>query len=136
LKYVGRSAAVAVLHAHRNADYHSGAEVPCGTRWNRGDEPAVRKASRSNFDRFEQAWESATRADGIHEIALREHDWFAGGQVRSYHRQRNAEVLKLPGFENPLNQILQALIAGQAEARNAPAGDVPEAERAAGLNNV
>ena len=136
LKDIRGSAAVAVLHAHGNADYRSGTEVSGRTRRNRGDEPAVRQASCSNFDWFEQARERATCADGIHEIALRKHNRFAGGQVRGHNCQRNAQVLELSRLEHPLDQILQALIAGQAEARNAPTGDVPEAELAASLNNV
>src|SRR6266436_197155 len=136
LKDIRRSAAVAVLHAHGNSDDYGSAEFASSMRRNRGDESAVRKASRANFDGFEQAWKRATRADGIHEIALREHHGFAGGQVRGHNRQRNAEVLKLSRLKHPLDQILQALIAGQAEARNAPTGDVPEAELAAGLNNM
>src|SRR5260370_1517163 len=85
LKDIRGSAAVAVLHAHGDADYRSGTEVPGGVRRNRGDEPAVCKAARANFHGFEQPWERTTRADGIHEIALREHDWFAGRQVRGNH---------------------------------------------------
>src|SRR5258708_28530738 len=81
LKDIRGSAAVAVLHAHGNADYRSGTEVSGRTRRNRGDEPAVRQASCSNFDWFEQARERATCADGIHEIALRKHNRYSYCQV-------------------------------------------------------
>src|SRR5258708_29480527 len=136
LKDIRRSAAVAVLHAHGNSDDYGSAEFASGVRRHRRSESAVGKAPSADFHWFKQSWKRATRADGIHEVALRKHDRFTGGQVRGHHRKRDAEVFKLSGLEHPLNQILQALIAGQAKARNAPAGDVPEAERAAGLNNV
>jgi len=79
LKDIRGSAAVAVLHAHGNSDDYGSAEFASGVRRNRRNESAVREASRANFDGFEQAWKRATRADGIHEIALREHHGFAGG---------------------------------------------------------
>src|SRR5256885_12124848 len=63
-------------------------------------------------------------------------DWSSDVCSSDLNCQRNAQVLELSRLEHPLDQILQALIAGQAEARNAPTGDVPEAELAASLNNV
>ena len=136
LKNIRGGAAMAVLNADGNTDDDGSAEFASGVRRNRSDKSAVRETTRADLDGFEQPREGATRPDGVHKIALREHHGFSGGQVRGYHRKRNAKVLKLSRFEHPLDQILQALIAGQAEARNAPTGDVPEAQRAAGLNNV
>jgi hypothetical protein len=100
LKNVCWGAAVAVLHAHGDTDYRGSTEVASGVRWNRGDEPAVRKAPCADFDRFEQAREGATRADGVHKIALGENHGFAGGQVRGHHCKRNPEILKLARIEN------------------------------------
>jgi hypothetical protein len=100
LKNVCWGAAVAVLHADRDTDYWGSTEVASGARWNRGDEPTVCEAPRADFDWFEQARESATRADGVHKIALRENHGFAGGQVRGHHGKRNPEILKLARIEN------------------------------------
>jgi len=90
LKNVRGGAAVAVLHADGDTDYHGGTEIAGSVRWNRGDQSTVRKTPRADLDWFEQAREGATRADGVHQIALREHHWFAGVQVRGYHCKRNA----------------------------------------------
>jgi len=46
---------MAVLHADGDTDYRGSTEVASGARWNRGDEPAVRKTPRADLDRFEQA---------------------------------------------------------------------------------
>jgi len=100
LKNVRGSAAVAVLHADGDTDYRSGTKVASRASWNRGDETTIGKTPRADLDRFEQARESATRADGVHEIALREHHRFAGGQVRGHHSKRNAEIFKVAGLEN------------------------------------
>src|SRR6202165_511969 len=100
LKNVRGGAAVAVLHADGDTDYHGGTETAGGVRWNRGDQPTVRKTPRADLDRFEKAREGATRADSVHQIALREHHGFAGVQVRGHHRKRNAEIFKPARFEN------------------------------------
>src|SRR5207302_506082 len=100
LKNVRGGAAVAVLHADGDTDYRGGTEVASGPSWNRGDETTIRKTPRADLDRFEQAWEGATRADGVDKIALGEHHRFAGGQVRGYNRKRNAEIFKLARVEN------------------------------------
>jgi hypothetical protein len=136
LKNVCGGAAVAVLHADRDTDYNGSAEAADGARWNGGHETAVRKTPRANLDRFEQAREGATRADGVHKIALREHHGFAGGEIRGDHRKRDAEIFKLARLENACNQILKTLITCQAEAGNAPTGDVPEAQCTAGLDDA
>jgi hypothetical protein len=136
LENVRGGAAVAVQHADGDTNYRSGSEVAGGARWNRRDEPTVSKTPCADHDRFEQAREGAARADGVHKIALREHDGFAGSQVRGYYRKRNAEIFKLARFENAFDQILKTLIACQAEPGDAPTGDIPEAQGTAGLNDA
>src|SRR5947207_14018986 len=83
LKNVRGGAAVAVLHADGDTDYHGGTEIAGGARWNRGDQPTVRKTSRADLDTFEQPREGATRAEGVHQIDLREPHGFGRAQVRS-----------------------------------------------------
>ena len=66
---------------------------------------------------------------------MRKDDRLARSEVRGDHSQRNAKVFKLPRFEYALDQRSEALVAGEAEARNAPTGDVAKAERAARCND-
>jgi hypothetical protein len=136
LKNICGRAAVAILNAYGNADYRSGAEVASGSCWDRGDEATIRKTARAELDRLEQPREGATRADGVHKIALRENHWFCGSQVRGHYRKRYAEIFKLARIENAFDQILKPLIACQAEPGNAPTGNVPEAKRAARLHDA
>jgi len=136
LKNVCWGAAVAVLYADRDTDNRGSTEVTSGTRWNRGDEPTVRKTPRADLDRFEQAREGATRADGVHKIAMREHDGFAGSEVRGHYCKRNGELFKAAQLENAFDQIPKTLIARQAEPGDAPTGDVPKAEGTADLNDA
>src|SRR6266850_1191333 len=135
LKYVSWRAAMAVLHADGNADDRSGAKFPGRAGRNRGDQTAVSKAARADFDRFEQAGKRAARADGIDEISLRKNDRLTRSEVRGDDSQRNAKVFKLARFEHALDQSPEAMVAGEAEARNAPTSDVAKAERAASSND-
>src|SRR6266446_10135880 len=92
LKNVRGGAAMAVLHTDGDTDHHGGTEIAGSVRWNRGDQPTVRKTARADLDRFEQAREGATRADGVHQIALREHHGFAGVQVRGRSEEHTSEL--------------------------------------------
>lgn len=51
-------------------------------------------------------------------------------------RERDAQVFEVLGVENAIDQIAKAMIAGEAEARNAPAADVAEFQRAAGSDDA
>ena len=51
-------------------------------------------------------------------------------------RERDAQILEILSVENAVDQIAEAMIAGEAEARNAPATDVAEFESAAGGNDA
>ena len=136
LKNVGGGAAVAVLHADGDADNHGGTQVASGARRNGGDQATISKTTRADLDRLEQSRKSATGADGVHKVSLREYHRFARGEVRGHHRKGNAEVFKAARIENAFDQVLKALIACQAESRDAPTGDVAEAERAASINDA
>src|SRR5260370_5862740 len=107
LENVCGGAAVAVLHADGDTDYRGSAEVAGGARRNGSDERAVSETARADLDRFEQARKGATRADGVHQIALRENHGFAGSQVRRHHPNNNPYISKPPRFENPFTQTLQ-----------------------------
>jgi hypothetical protein len=127
---------VAVLHADGDADNHGGTQVASRARWNGGDQATISKTTRTDLDRFEQSRKSATGADGVHKVALREYHGFAGGKVRGHHRKRDAEIFKPARIENAFDQVLKALIACQAESRDAPTGDVAESQRAASINDA
>src|SRR5436853_7374176 len=86
LKNVRGGAAVAVLHADGDTDYHGGTEIAGGARWNRGDQPTGRKTSRPDLDRLEQPREVATRADVVQLVALRDRSGLAAVQAHSHHR--------------------------------------------------
>src|SRR6266403_1966916 len=60
----------------------------------------------------------------------------AGTEVGGDYRQRNSKIFKLARIEHALDQSPEAVVAGEAEARNAPTSDVAKAERAAGCNDA
>jgi hypothetical protein len=136
LKYVRWRAAMTVLHADGNADDRSGAKFSGRARRDRGDQTAIGKAARADLDRFEQAGKRAARADGINEIPLRKNNRLTRSEIRGDDSQRNAKVFKLARFEYAFDQAAEALVAGEAEARNAPTSDVAKAERAARCNDA
>ena len=136
LEDVRRGATVAVLHSNGDADHGSCTKVASSERRNGGDQATIRKAPRADLNRFEQTRESAARADGVDQIALGEDHRLSRSEIRGDDSQRDAEVFKLPGIENALDQAAETLVACKTQARNAPAGDVSKAERAAGGDNA
>lgn len=60
----------------------------------------------------------------------------AVGQVCCDDRQRDFEILEAARFEYLLDEVAEAVIAGEAEAGDAPPSDVPEANRTAGGNDA
>jgi hypothetical protein len=136
LKNVSWGAAMAVLHSDGNAENDGCAEFARGARWNWRDEPSVCQAAGTDLHWLEQARESATRTDGVHEIALREHHRIARSQVRGDDRKGDAKILELTRVEDTCDQVLKTLVARQAETGNAPAGNIPELQGAASLNNA
>jgi hypothetical protein len=124
------------LHADGDADHRTGAQFAGRARGNGGDQTAIGQAARADLDRFEQTGKRATRADGIDEIPLRKNDRLTGTEVGGDYRQRNTKIFKLARIEHALDQSPEAMVAGEAEARNAPTSDVAKAERAARCNDA
>jgi hypothetical protein len=132
LKNVGGRAAVAVLNSNGDTQHELGAEFPGGLRRNRRYQRAIDQATSSNIDRLEQTWESAARANRFFEVAVSENDRLAIIKVGGNDRERDAQIFEILRVENAVDQIAEAMIAGEAEARNAPAADVAEFQCAAG----
>ena len=131
LKDVGRSAAVNIIEANRNGKHMPSTKVAGRGCGNLGDETAIGKEACSDLYRFEQAWESAACANRFAQISVREDYGLSVGQVRRDYSRGNSEILELSRFEHLLDQIPQAVIAGEPQPGNAPPGDVAETERAA-----
>src|SRR5216684_915999 len=81
LKNVGGGAPVAVMNANRNGNNRCATQVACRLRRDGCDETSIGEAARADFDRFEQARESATRADGVNKASVCEDDRFTISQV-------------------------------------------------------
>jgi hypothetical protein len=127
---------VAVLNSDRNAEDKFGPELARGLRGNRGDKTAVHEAARSNIDRFEQTWESAAGANRFFKVAVSKDDRLAVIKVGGDDGERDAQVFEILRVENAVDQIAEAMIAGEAEARNAPAADVAKLESAASSDDA
>src|SRR6267154_3892711 len=128
LKDVARRADIPVLHSHRNRQHVLRAQVARRARWYRRDQPAIRQAARPHFHRLEQSRECATRANRINQVAVRHHYRFAAIQVGGDHCHRDVQFLKLASLENSLNQVAQPVITGKAQPRNAPPGNIAQAQ--------
>ena len=126
---------MAVLNSDGYAEDKFGAELAGGCGWNWSDEGAVYQAARSNIDRLEQTWERAAGANRFFQVAVGEDDRLAIIKVGCNDRERDAQVLEILSVENAIDQIAEAMIAGQAKARNAPSANVAEFESAAGGDN-
>lgn len=136
LKDVRWRAAIKILHADGNADHTGGAKRAGGARRNGRDEAAIGEASRADLDRSEEPRERAARTDRVNKIALRENDGLAGGQVGGDDGKRNAQLFKLSGLKDAMDQVGEPLIAGQAKAGWSPAGNIAKPELAARGNNA
>jgi hypothetical protein len=131
LEYIGRGAAAAIFDADRYADDAAGSKFACGTRGHRRDKSSIRKTSGSNLHRLEQPGKSAACADCVGQISVGEDDGLTAREVSCYHGHGNRQIFKAPGFEYPLDQITQPVIAGEAQTGNAPSSDITEANGAA-----
>ena len=136
LENIGWSAAVAVLHTHRDSNDVSGAEGARSTGWDGGNETAVCEAARANFDGLEKTGKCTARANGVNETPAGENDGVAGSKVGGDDCHGNAQVFKLTRFEYAFDQAAEALVAGESKTRNAPASNVAKAQRAAGGNDA
>ena len=136
LKDVGRSAAVTIIEANRNGKHVPSTKVAGRGCGNLGDETAIGKVTCSDLYGFEQARESAACSNRFAQISVREDYGLSVGQVRRDDSRGNFEILELSRFEHLLDQIGQAVIAGEPQPGNAPPGDVAETERAASSNDA
>jgi hypothetical protein len=105
LKYVGWSAALPIFDANRNGDDMVGAKIARGACGNLRDQASIGEAARTDFNGFEQAWESAARTDGFGEISVSENDGFSVGQVRGDDGHGNLQILEALRFEDLLDKI-------------------------------
>jgi hypothetical protein len=131
LKNVGWSAAVAVLESSGHTKDKFSAKFAGCLCGNRCDQSAIDEAARSNIDRFEQTWESAAGADRVLQIAVGENDRLTTIKVGGNDCERDAQIFEILRVENAVDQVTQAMVAGESEARNAPAADVAELKGAA-----
>jgi hypothetical protein len=136
LKDVGWSAAVTIIEANRNGKHVPGTKVAGRGCGNLGDETAIGKIACSDLYGFEQARESAACANRVAQISVRENYGLSVGQVRRDYSRGNFEILELSRFKHLLDQIAQAVIAGEPQSGDAPPGDVAETERAASRNDA
>lgn len=125
-----------VLNADGNGEDAAGAELPRSLRRNGRNQASIRQAARADLDRFEKAGEGATRADGVNQIALSKNHRFSGGKVCGNDGHWNVQIFEAARLEDALDEIAETVIAGEAQARDAPAGDIAEAQRAASGNDA
>jgi hypothetical protein len=136
LEEVGRSAVVDILNPHGDGENAARSELPCGLRGNRGDQAAVRKPTSADFDRFKKTGKSAAGADSINQMAVSEDHWLAIAEIGGNDGHGDAQVFKTARFEHAVDEISQAVIAGETQAGNSPSGDIAEAKRAARCNDT
>src|SRR5258708_11856916 len=126
-----RGAAMAVLNADGNGEHAAGAELPRGVRRNGGNQPTVGEAARADLDWFEKAGEGATRADGSNQLALSKDHRFSSGKVCGHDGNRTEQSFEASRVEDALDEVTETVIAGEAQARDAPASDIAGAQRSA-----
>ena len=88
------------------------------------------------MNRLEETGKSAARADGVHQMAVSENDRFTVGEIGGNHSHGDAQVFKTARFKNAIDKIPEAVIAGETQAGNSPAGDIAEAQRTARGNDA
>jgi len=108
---------VAVLKAHGDGENAAHTKLARCLRWHGSNQATVGQAARADFDGFEQAGESATRADGVNQIALRKDDRLASGEVGGDDGHGDVQVFEPAGFKDALDKVAEAVIAGEAQAR-------------------
>ena len=78
LEHIFRSALMLVVDPDGDSEDDVCAELTRSLGRDGSDKTAVGEPARSDLDWFEQAGESATGANGVHERALAENDWITG----------------------------------------------------------
>jgi hypothetical protein len=136
LEHILGRVATTIVNANGNSDDDSAAELARGLSGYGSDEGAIGEAAGPDLDWFKQAGKSATGANGFDQRTLTEHDRIATGKVSSDDSERNFHVFKLSGLEDAFDKVGEAMIARQAEPRDAPAGDIAKTDSAAGGENA
>src|SRR5437868_5090525 len=136
LEHIFGRALMPILHADGNCDDDIGAELASSLSGNGSDESAVAEPARSNLNWFEQSRKSATGANGFDERALPEDDRITCREIGGDDGKRNLHIFKLLGFENAVYEVGEAVIAGKAEAGNAPTREIAKTDGAAGGKNA
>src|SRR6266478_5051408 len=131
LEDVAGSSAITILYADGHAQDKRCPQVPCSTSRHRRYQSPVREAPRADFHRLKQTRKCAARADGVDQVAVRQYHRLAAVEVRGHHRHRDLQILELPRLKNALDQVSQAMIAGEPQPRNAPARNVAQTQGAA-----
>jgi hypothetical protein len=136
LKEVFGRRAVAVLCPERNADHDRRAELARSLRGHRGHEPAVDKIARADLYRLKKSGIRAAGPDRFDQRTFPEHHRIAAGQVGGHRGYWNLHILKALRVKHAFDNVRQAVVAGEAETRNGPAGDVPKTDGAARGQNA
>src|SRR2546427_1004365 len=136
LKHVLRRSAMAVLNANGNPNNDTAAKLASCLSRHGSDKSAVGEAARADLNWFKQAGEGAAGADCFNKRPLAKDHRIAGGQVCGDDGVGNFHVFEVRGIEDALDQVSEAVIAGESEAGNAPARDIPETNERAGLEKI
>ncbi len=136
LEKIGGDAMMDILNSDGDGQNAAGSELPRGLRGNRSDQAAVGKPASTDLNGFEQARKSAAGADGVYQMAVSEDDRLAVAEIGGDDGHGDAQVFKAARFKYPVDEVAEAVIAGEAQTGDAPTGDIAEAKRAARCNDT
>ena len=120
-----------VFEANGNSYHARGTQFAGGAGRNLRDKTAIGEVARSDLYWFEQSWKSTACTDRFAQVSVCENDGFAVGQIRGDHGHGNLEIFEAARFKNFFDKVAQPVIAGETQARNAPAADVSKTNFAA-----
>ncbi len=135
LKHILGRSAMAVLNADGNSNNDAAAKLASRLSRHGSDKAAVGETARADLNWFKQTGEGAAGADCFNKRPLAKDDRIASGQVCGDDGEGNLHVFELRGIEDPLNQVSQAVIAGESKAGNAPTRDIAKTDGSAGGEN-
>ena len=124
-------AAFAVVDRDGNPENDLRAEVASGLGRHWGDETTVGQVAGSDLYRFEETRKGTARADGFGEVALGENDRITRAEVGGDDGRGNRQTFKLSRVKATMDKVAETLVAGKAEAGDAPARKIAEANLAA-----
>lgn len=132
LKNVCGIAGTPIVKAYRDADNTACAQMAgfLGGDW--GNQAAIRKPARAKLHRFEKAGECTAGPDRIGEGSVAENHGLAAAEVGGDGGEGDEQLLKGVPLDESSNEVAEALVAGEAETREAPTGKIAKAHVAAG----